>query len=54
MLDTNKRYDRPPPGRKYSKKGIIKGDNNEERINKWINNFLNLLGGSNIDETGTF
>ena len=41
-------------GRKYSKKGIIKGYNNEERINKWFNHFLNLLGGENIDETDTF
>ena len=42
------------PGRKSAKKGIIKGDNNEERINKWFNNFRNLLGGANIDETDTF
>ena len=35
-------------------KGIIKGDNKEERINKWFNHFRNLLGGANIDETDTF
>ena len=33
---------------------IIKGDNSEERINKWFNHFRNLLGGANIDETNTF
>ena len=41
-------------GRKSAKKVIIKGDNNEERINEWFNNFKNLLGGAHIDETNTF
>ena len=41
-------------GRKSAKKGIIKGDNNEERINKKFNHFINLLGGENIDEINTF
>ena len=41
-------------GRKYSKRGIIKGDNNEKIINKWFNHFINLLGGANINETDTF
>ena len=31
-------------------KGIIKGDNTEEKINKWFNHFRNLLGGANMDE----
>ena len=49
MLETNTRYDRE----EIAKKGIIKGDNNEVRINKWFYHFLNLLGGANMDETDT-
>ena len=41
-------------GRISAKKGIIKGDNSEVRINKWFNHFRNVLGGSNIDETDIF
>ena len=41
-------------GRKSANKGIIKGDNNEEIINKLFNHFRNLLSGANIDETDTF
>ena len=41
-------------GRKSAKKGIIKGEHNEERINKCFNHFINILGGVNIDETDTF
>ena len=40
--------------RKSAKKVITKGDNSEERINKWFNNFRNLLGGENIYEIDTF
>ena len=39
-------------GRKSAKKGIIKGDNIEERINKWFNHFRNLLCG--VNDTNTF
>ena len=31
-------------GRKSAKKRIIKGNKNEEIINKWFNHFRNILG----------
>ena len=54
MLETNKRYDREEIRQEISQEGIIKGYNNEERINKWFNHFRNLFGGANIYETDTF
>ena len=41
-------------GRRLVNKGIIKEDNNEEKINKWFNHFRNLPVGANIDETDKF
>ena len=37
-------------GRKCARKGMIKGNTKEERINKWFNHFKELLGKDDVDD----